>query len=161
MLYMQTTTASRMAREMMNEHGLGHWSFEFDRSVYRFGVCRHGRQTIGLSEKLVRLNDEAQVRNTLLHEIAHALVGPGHGHDSVWQRKARAIGCDGQRCYSSTDVAPVPAPWVGTCPGCGVKAYRHRLTQKGRMLACGRCCRGRWCAAYQFVWVRQQVSVAA
>lgn len=144
----------------MNEHGLGHWAFQFDRSVRRFGVCRFGKQTISMSERLVSLNDEARVRNTILHEIAHALVGPGHGHDRVWRLKALSIGCDGRTCIDSRTVALPEAPWVGTCPGCGAQAKRHRLTQKGRQLACARCCRGRYNALYRFVWTRQQLTRA-
>ena len=37
---------------------------------------------------------DEEVKNTLLHEIAHALVGPGHRHNRVWRQKAREIGCD-------------------------------------------------------------------
>ena len=41
-----------------------------------------------------------------MHEIAHALVRKGHGHDAVWKAKALSIGCDGQRCghsFTSTE----------------------------------------------------------
>lgn len=144
----------------MNEHGLHHWAFQFDHSVRRFGVCRFGTQTISLSKRLVELNDEARVRNTILHEIAHALVGPGHGHDYVWKIRARQIGCDGRTCVDSKTVALPEAPWVGTCPGCGKTTTRHRLTQKARQLACSRCCRGRWNAAYVFVWERNRLTRA-
>ena len=42
-------------------------------------------------------SDEATIRDTILHEIAHALT-PGQHHNDVWRRKATAIGCTGQRC---------------------------------------------------------------
>lgn len=132
---METTTAGQMARRLMNEHGLGHWLFRFDRrATVRLGQCHHGRQTISLSEKVVRLTDEATVRNTILHEIAHALVGPGHGHNYVWRMKAQSIGCNGNRCHS-VDVYAA-APWLGTC-GCGKEFRRHRLNAKTRDY--GRC----------------------
>lgn len=150
--------AARLARALMNEHGLGHWSFQFDRSVRRFGVCNFGTQTIGLSQRLATLNEEARVRNTILHEIAHALVGPGHHHDAVWRRKALAIGCDGRTCVDSRTVALPEAPWVGTCPACGKTTERHRLTKKGRTLACGRCCRGRYNPAFQLVWEKKRLT---
>ena len=38
------------------------------------------------------------MKNTLLHEIAHALAGHEHNHDEVWKATARSIGCDGCRC---------------------------------------------------------------
>jgi predicted SprT family Zn-dependent metalloprotease len=155
---METTTAARLARSLMNDHGLGHWSFQFDRAVRRLGVCNYRTQTIGLSKQLTALNDEDRVRNTILHEIAHALVGSGHGHDYVWQAKARQIGCDGQRCADAKDLALPTAPWVGTCPGCGKTTTRHRLTKAARTLACGRCCGRRYNPAFQLVWKRQRVA---
>lgn len=126
---METTTAATLARTLMNEHGLGHWTFQFDRATVRLGSCHHGRQRITLSERIVRITDEATVRNTILHEIAHALVGPGHGHGYTWMSKAISIGCDGRRCHS-VDTWEV-AKWLGTC-GCGRKYRRHRLTKNVR-----------------------------
>lgn len=123
---METHAAGLMARRMMNEHGLGHWLFKFDRrAVGRLGCCRHGEQTISLSEKIVRLTDESVIRNTVLHEIAHALVGPGHGHDHVWRRQALAIGCNGNRGHT-VDTSSL-APWLATCQCAGKKFRRHRL----------------------------------
>lgn len=119
----------------MNQHGLGHWLFRFDRrATVRLGLCSYRTKTISLSEKVILLTDEATVRNTILHEIAHALVGPGHGHDSVWRRKALSIGCTGDRCHS-VDVYAA-APWLGTC-GCGTEYRRHRLSERIRQY--GRC----------------------
>lgn len=132
---METTTAGQMARRLMNEHGLGDWLFRFNRrAVGRLGLCDHGTRTISLSVKVVLLADETTVRNTMLHEIAHALVGPGHGHDWTWKARARSIGCNGNRCHK-VDTRSL-APWLGTC-GCGREFRRHRLSQKVRDY--GRC----------------------
>lgn len=159
---MNRTTAATLARTLMNDHGLGHWTFQFDRAKRRFGQCRYGTNTISLSAPLVTLNDEAQVHNTILHEIAHALVGPGHGHDYVWRAKARAIGCDGLRCYQSEAVARPPAAWVGVCPSCGKSVERHRLSASTRRAACSACCntfaRGRFDDRFLLVWKRQSVA---
>ena len=55
-----------------------------------------------------------QVRDTILHEIAHALVGPGHGHDAVWKRKCREVGARPERCGQ----ADMPeGRWRGFVPG--------------------------------------------
>lgn len=159
---METTTASALARGLMNDHGLTGWTFQFDRAKRRFGQCRYGIRTISLSGPLVALNSEEQVRNTILHEIAHALVGPGHGHDYVWRAKARAIGCDGLRCYESEAVARPPAAWAGTCPSCSKTVGRHRLTDKAQRSACSACCnnhnRGRYDARFLLVWSRSSVA---
>lgn len=74
------------------------------------------------------------IRDTWLHEIAHALVGPDHGHDEVWRTKALAIGCDGKR----TDDLPEGAqrPWEGRCPD-GHTVHQHR--RPTRVRSCARC----------------------
>ena len=36
------------------------------------------------------------IRDTCLHEIAHAIVGPGHGHDAVSRTTAPRMGLHGQ-----------------------------------------------------------------
>ena len=50
----------------------GRWTFLFDRAIRRFGNCNYTKRQISLSAKLTLLNDEPVVRETLLHEIAHA-----------------------------------------------------------------------------------------
>ena len=75
----------------MARHGLGDWTFQFDRAKRRFGACNYTTRTISLSRTLTRLNDDAAVRETLLHEIAHALT-PGAGHGPAWQVKCLEFG---------------------------------------------------------------------
>ena len=38
------------------------------------------------------------IRRTVLHEIAHAIVGGGHGHDRVWACCCRELGIEPKRC---------------------------------------------------------------
>ena len=55
-------------------------------------------QQVELSVSFVLRATWSEIRDTLLHEIAHAIVGPGHGHDALWQTAARRIGCTEKRC---------------------------------------------------------------
>lgn len=133
---MDKSTAQALARRMMDAHGLTDWRFVFDRATSRFGQCRYGTRTISLSGPLTALNSEDEVRDVILHEIAHALVGPGHGHGPVWKAKAREIGNSGNRTHS----AEIPqGRWAMTCPNCGKTAHFQRRPRVTR--ACGKCCR--------------------
>lgn len=117
--------AEKMARQLMAEHGLRDWYFWWDRAKRRFGCCHYRRKLITLSLPLTEAEpDKGRVRNTILHEIAHALVGPEHGHNRVWRSKAISIGCNGQRCGRSE--VKLQAPFVGTCPACGHTIERFK-----------------------------------
>jgi hypothetical protein len=127
--------AAALALRLMERHGLPGWTLVFDNAKTRAGVCRFDTKQIGLSQPLTRLHAEAEVRDTILHEIAHALVGPGHTHDDVWVRKAREIGCSGTRCVSP-GAPQLEGDWVGTCPS-GHTTTRHRRPE--RVLSCPAC----------------------
>ncbi|ANS79082.1 Phage-related protein [Serinicoccus hydrothermalis] len=132
---MDLEEAGRLARRLMGEHGLRDWAFGFDRAKVRAGACHWQDRRITLSRQITAAHEVAQVRETLLHEIAHALVGPAHGHDAVWRARARQIGSTGDRCYVA-DVPVVAGRWQGRCSA-GHVVQRHR--RPTRVLVCTRC----------------------
>lgn len=69
---MDTTAAEQLARELMAKHKLFEWRFEWDGALTRCGYCRYSDKIISLSKPYAELNDIEHVRNTILHEIAHA-----------------------------------------------------------------------------------------
>lgn len=134
---MDLIDAGGLARGLMDQHGLPGWGFAFDRAKVRAGACHYTDRTITLSRAITAMHDEAQVRETVLHEIAHALVGHGHGHDAVWRARARSIGATGERCYTVGAGGPVvPGRWQGRCPA-GHVVHRHR--RPTGVLVCLRC----------------------
>ena len=135
---MYLSEAATLARTLMNANGLGAVRFEFDRGKNRFGSCQYDRLTgaaakITLSEHLVRLNDEARVTQTILHEIAHALAGSKAGHGPLWQHHARKIGlANPQRCFSEKNTVVVQGKVTMTCVKCcKVVGTRHKMPKAG------------------------------
>jgi len=124
-----------LARRLMDQHGLDGWELRFDGAKARAGICRFDRKVIGLSRHLMALFDRDEVTDTVLHEVAHALVGPRHGHDEVWKATARTIGASATRCVSEHAPA-VHGAWTGTCPK-GHHVMRHRRPL--RVASCARC----------------------
>src|SRR4051812_25930717 len=97
---MDTHVALTLARtELERWPGLHGWRVTVSSRMNRaLGQCRYRTRTIQLSLAHVRLNDAVKVRETILHEVAHALVGPGHGHDRVWRAMAVRVGTRPVRC---------------------------------------------------------------
>lgn len=135
---MDLDDARDLARDLMEEHGLEHWDLQFDRARQRFGRCVYDTYTIQLSAPLVSLNEEHHVRDTILHEIAHALMGPGYGHGPEWRRMARRIGAPPERCFTQAVVTP-ERKYSGTCDCPGKVFRRDRLTAGTRRGSCPKC----------------------
>jgi predicted SprT family Zn-dependent metalloprotease len=127
--------AANLARQLMADHGLAGWSFQFDHARRRFGCCNYT-----LSRSLTLLNPIDSVRDTLLHEIAHALT-PGKNHGPAWRAKCAEIGAKPQRCYTDDAVVSPPRPparYRMGCPSCDWWADRRRQV-RGRKYLCKRC----------------------
>jgi predicted SprT family Zn-dependent metalloprotease len=120
--------ARQLAYELLAAHGLHDWSFAFNRSKRDMGLCRYGTKAIELSIHFVTRNTWAAIRDTLLHEIAHALVGPGHGHDAIWKRTCLDVGAKPQRVSFEVDMPD--GRWQARCACCGVVHHKHRKPKR-------------------------------
>lgn len=125
--------ALSLGAELCAYYGLHEWRVVLDHARRRAGQCDYRAKTISLSRHYVRYATEDHIKDTILHEIAHALVGPNHGHDAVWRQKAREIGCTATRCHT---LEFSPARWLMRCPNGCFEVTRHR--RKSHM-ACARC----------------------
>ncbi len=130
-----------LARQLMELHGLTSWKFKFDRAKLRAGLCSYSRKCISLSIYYVNHNQDKpdDVRDTILHEIAHALAGSEHGHDVVWKAICLRIGARPLRCYDSSIVEMPKGRWRAVCPGCSKEFRRHRRLRRYRTSYCLRC----------------------
>lgn len=107
---MDTRIAEAFALQQMVKWGLGDWSFVWDNATVRFGSCRHHAKTITISRKMAELNSTAEVVETILHEIAHAIEWEHWktaGHGERWRAIAAKVGCKQGRCYGSDVVKAV------------------------------------------------------
>lgn len=129
---------NNLAFRRLYEHGLNNWKFKWDNAKRRFGCCDHYNKTITLSKILSLQRTYEQINDTILHEIAHALVGPNHGHDKVWKQKAIEIGCNGERCGEEIKIK---GKYTLICDHCGRENPMFRKPKLS--YSCGRCCTSR------------------
>lgn len=107
------------------------WTVQLSMAKRRRGQCNYTKRVISLSKDLIRFDTLANVRNTLLHEIAHVMT-PGHKHDAVWKSTALQIGCNGERCGSA--ITDAPSKYVFTCTdGCCIKYHRMPKRTMGKI----------------------------
>lgn len=135
---MDLSVAEKLAISLMDRHGLldKGWYFKYDNAVKRFGVCRYRTKCIGLSSKLTLLNDREKVKDTILHEISHAIAGYKAGHGIDWKIVCERIGAKPERCYSSEDTNVVELKYYAVCGGCGKEHQKARMKLKNVRRAC-------------------------
>jgi predicted SprT family Zn-dependent metalloprotease len=139
--------AETLARRLMSEYGVTQmgWRFCWDkRPLRRLGHTRYRQKEIGLSVTPTQYGTKAEVEDTIRHEIAHALVGPGYGHDEVWQRMARHVGATPKASTMTQNhsvMAKQAAKYTATC-GCPGQVHGiQRMTESQRLYGsrCKRC----------------------
>ena len=125
---MNLQRAQMMALDLMKHHRLTGWTFRFDSSLTRLGYTQHGPKIFSLGRYATEVNSEEQVLMTIVHEIAHALVGGHHGHDEVWRAKAIELGHDGKRCGNIAVKATPKA--VVLCHSCNGTWNLYRVSKR-------------------------------
>lgn len=153
---MELALAEKIAREAMDQWGLTAqgWEFRWSRAVKQLGETVWQTDGspgyIALSRKPVELNSEDVIRNTILHEIAHALAGNSAGHGPLWKAWCRTTGAIPER--ESAEAEHVRLRYVGTCPN-GHETYRaRRVTAKTPRQSCAQCNPKRYDERYLFTW---------
>lgn len=156
---MQLTDAEAMAKRYITTLLGAGWEFRWDHAKTRLGACHHRTQTISLSRHYAELNEPAEVMDTVLHEIAHALT-PGGGHGARWKKVAAELGARPvARADARSVVSPAPR-WIASCPACDASISRYR--RPSTALACARCCRrfngGRFDRRFTLRWRQVEAS---
>lgn len=139
---MTTNQILSLATELKNKHfELLSWTISFNRRKRAFGVCNYSKRNISLSSVLIPFMTESAIKDTIIHEIAHALTR-GHDHDNVWRRKCLELGGNGERVGDSSkfkggdnsrlEFHEKSAKYTLTCPTCGSKSYMNRMPKRSQ-----------------------------
>jgi SNF2 family DNA or RNA helicase len=104
---MDRNTASQLTRVELDKHGLKDWGVRISTNINDpfLGLCMYKDKCIIINAHHIDIHPDAEVKDTILHEVAHALT-PGNGHNDVWAAKAREIGCTNTLPCSHLDLPP-------------------------------------------------------
>lgn len=134
----------RMAEQMvwseMRHYGLGpEWTFKWNRRTNALGRTE---QTYGpnrtfkpggviyLSKVLTVHRSAVDVRQTVLHEIAHALVGVDKGHGALWKAQMRKMGARVEVKTNEPSLHSKVAKYKIVCASGDLLGYAHRSNFK-------------------------------
>lgn len=131
---MDLLAAEHLAKNLIEEH-VPHYSFEWNELKTAIGICSERRLTIFLSKHWVEALDPESVKDTILHEIAHAIAGCDANHGQAWKAACVQLGANPSRCQmvSKEIMNKVPHKYEAVC-SCEHVFVAHRL---GRHIRCG------------------------
>lgn len=114
------------------------WNLALNRTKTKLGVTDYNAKTVYLSKYFLRgpTCGEAEMRNVILHELAHVLAGHQCGHGPEWKRIALKIGCNGDRCGH---MDPPDAKYVVYCPAGCQKTSANRKSKNADRMLCAKC----------------------
>lgn len=119
--------ARSLALELMETHGLieAGWTLRINRAKVYSGIADFALKEIGISGPMIDVSAPSAVRETILHEITHALVGESEKdeHGPLWVAKALEIGSKAE----VEDMGYTPRVYTSKCPHCGTQGEEISL----------------------------------
>lgn len=164
-MFQSKAELSNFCLNLINQHLAGvDIEFKLSTTKNALGICKYQvyngiggieirKLCIEISHPIAMLNPIPLTRETVLHEIAHAIDVLKRGytnHDNHWRAIALSIGSNGERTTGGKEVKIPQAKYTLTCPNCGRTKEAHRLTKRLKNIACGRCCNGVYQEKYKF-----------
>lgn len=127
---MTPSEAERLVHHYLKLHAFDKW-----REGWRYGGELRAAHTLGrtyyrdkkirLSKHLLEQAEEKDILDTILHEVAHVIAGPGAKHGPVWKAHATRLGATPRAATHDVHIE-VDKRYEGTCAhGCTFKYARR------------------------------------
>ena len=128
------TQAAKLIADLMIENGLSDWTIKTNAKRSALAETYYTRKEIQFSKFFLMVADKDHVTGVALHEIAHALVGVGHGHGKVFQDKCKEISPNADYAQRSVSIVSLRR-FLLTCPSCGQSGSHNSSLVR----YCGKC----------------------
>lgn len=123
--------AETEANKLLNYYkAAGHidhsWMFAWTRGKRTLGLCKHLDKKICLSKHYVSTASKDHILDTIKHEIAHAIVGPGQNHNAKWKSACNITGANKKPCQANDMDFLIEGKHIAECPICKHEFHFHR-----------------------------------
>ncbi|WJZ28163.1 hypothetical protein NCTGTJJY_CDS0284 [Serratia phage 92A1] len=142
--YWTVEQATEFCNELFKKHNLGGWTFEVVSSQKKRNIatCWHGRQLIEFQDRYFFAMPASEVRDTIIHEVCHALCSFKEGHGPVWKAKCLELGCrpcatanlNAHPGFREDWIVPVGQKWNDLKNGVVKKKRTHKPTKDAMTL---------------------------
>ena len=132
---MELREIMKLGKQMLLKHKLDDWTFKLNNAKRCFGTCNYKNKTIYISRIIAKLNSEDEVKDTILHEIAHILAGK-QGHNHIWKEQCLKIGANPKRDCGKEIILP-RGKYEAVCKKCSTIYKRFRKSKV--LIVCGMC----------------------
>lgn len=119
---------------------LSEWELKFSNQKRHLGCCSPRKKIISMSRAFMQTNPFSVMKDTLLHEIAHALHSIETGktnHNNTWKKFALKVGCEPKRCATGEGLNMPKGNYIGVCLVCGKETHFYRRVR--RSYSCSHC----------------------
>lgn len=134
--------AKRDAQALVRHHLGSAWNIKFRKTSGHAGKCVFDTKTLLFSTSWTLELGREEFRQTVLHEIGHAIAGWSAGHGPIWESAVRSIGGipnekvdTAQHEFDKEKVFK----WTITCPCGKIEMHRARKTEKLERSICLSC----------------------
>lgn len=121
------------SQSLLERHSLAGWQVAFNMKRNTLAETWHGSRVVYISRHFAKICKTEELTEVIIHEVAHALLGPGKGHDKEFVELYSKLAPAGTH-----GVVAVPTK-IGkyhlTCRGCGQDGY----TNKSKDFYCAIC----------------------
>lgn len=138
---MEIAEAQRLARDLLDKHNLKNWEIKFRNARGYVGRCEIHNQRIIFSIYWTEKGSRYEFTDTVVHEMAHALVGyerEAQGHGPKWRAMMQRLGAPPER-YSAQKRTTEDAKWQGVCPCGKTKHGMNRRSNRMEYFYCPSC----------------------
>lgn len=151
---MNVYDVTAFANHTLSQHGLisQGWRFSLNNRSRHIGLCDYRKRMIFLSQHFLHIG-EVEIKDTILHEVAHVLAPRGSHHNWAWQAKAIELGARPTPCKSVAE-STKPPKYKLACLHCGHSKKLFRKPKYPR--SCGKCSPRVWNEKYRMVLLEVQ-----